>query len=90
MGHIHWYPGHIAKAQRDLKEKLSLVDVIIEVLDARIPISSSYKNIQNLIGNKLRIILLNKSDLSDQHYNKLWAKKLEEESRVPVIVTDLI
>ncbi len=89
MGHIHWYPGHIAKAQRDLKEKLSLVDVIIEVLDARIPISSSYKNIQNLIGNKPRIILLNKSDLSDPNYNKLWAKKLEEESCAPVIVTDL-
>ena len=59
MSHIHWFPGHIAKAQRDLKEKLNLVDVVLEVLDARIPHSSAYKNVQNLIGNKSRLILLN-------------------------------
>ena len=46
MAHIHWFPGHIAKAQRDLKEKLNLVDVVVEVLDARIPDSSSYKNLE--------------------------------------------
>lgn len=89
MGHIHWYPGHIAKAQRDLKEKLSLVDVVIEVLDARIPVSSAYKNVQNLIGNKSRLILLNKADLSDPRYNKIWAKKIEQETCAPVIITDL-
>ncbi len=89
MAHIHWFPGHIAKAQRDLKEKLSLVDIVIEVLDARIPYSSAYKNIQNLIGNKSRLILLNKADLSDPKYNDLWAEKIEEESCASVIVTDL-
>ena len=71
MAHIHWFPGHIAKAQRDLKEKLSLVDVVVEVLDARIPRASAYKNVQNFIGNKSRIILLNKADLSDEKYNKI-------------------
>ena len=76
MSHIHWFPGHIAKAQRDLKEKLNLVDVVLEVLDARIPHSSAYKNVQNLIGNKSRLILLNKSDLSDPKYNTLWAQKI--------------
>ncbi len=89
MAHIHWFPGHIAKAQRDLKEKLSLVDVVVEVLDARIPFSSAYKNVRNLIGNKSRLILLNKADLSDPKYNKLWAQKIEEESCAPVIITDL-
>ena len=58
--HIQWYPGHIAKAQRQLKEKLSLVDVIIEVIDARIPYSSWYKTTQDLCGSKPRIILMNK------------------------------
>ena len=47
--HIHWYPGHIAKAERALKEKLNLVDVVIEVLDARLPISSSYNDIKKLL-----------------------------------------
>lgn len=89
MSHIHWFPGHIAKAQRDLKEKLNLVDVVLEVLDARIPHSSAYKNVQNLIGNKSRLILLNKSDLSDPKYNALWAQKIEQESCAPVIITNL-
>ena len=89
MRHIHWFHGHIAKAQRDLKEKLNLVDVVLEVLDARIPHSSAYKNVQNLIGNKSRLILLNKSDLSDPKYNTLWAQKIEQESCAPVIITNL-
>lgn len=89
MGHIHWYPGHIAKAQRDLKEKLSLVDVVLEVLDARIPCSGAYKNTQNLIGNKPRLILLNKADLSDPKYNKMWANHIEQSTCAPVIITDL-
>lgn len=89
MGHIHWYPGHIAKAQRNLKEKLSLVDVIVEVLDARIPDSSSYKNTQSLIGNKSRLILLNKADLSDPRYNRAWAERIEQETCAPVIITNL-
>lgn len=89
MGHIHWYPGHIAKAQRTLKEKLSLVDVLIEVLDSRIPISSTYGNLNELVGNKPRLILMNKSDLSDPNYNKTWAKLLEEETGACVMITDL-
>ena len=65
MTHIHWYPGHIAKAEKQLKEKLNLVDVIIEVVDARLPLSSQYPNIEKLIGNKPRLTVLNKSDLAD-------------------------
>ena len=65
MQFIHWYPGHIAKAERKLKEQLSLVDVIVEVADARIPISSMYPDIKKLIGEKPRLIIMNKTDVAD-------------------------
>ena len=52
MAHIHWYPGHIAKAQKQLQEKLGLIDVVIEIIDARIPYSSKYKTSQELCKNK--------------------------------------
>ena len=89
MTHIHWYPGHIAKAQKQLKEKLSLIDVIIEVVDARIPYSSKYKNIEELCPNKPRLILMNKSDVSDNFQNKIWQKKLSEFSNCKVIATSM-
>ena len=76
--HIHWYPGHIAKAERKLKEQLSLVDAVIEVIDARLPFSSSYDNITRLLGEKPRLILLNKSDLTVKSELKAWIEKLEE------------
>ena len=89
MNHIHWYPGHIAKAQRQLKEKLNLVDVIIEVLDARIPYSSWYKNTAELCPNKPRLILMNKADVSDEKFNKSWAKFLNMKTGCKVITTSL-
>ena len=76
--HIHWYPGHIAKAEKKLKEQLSLVDAVIEVLDARLPFSSSYDNITRLLGEKPRLILLNKADLTDKSELKKWISVLEE------------
>ena len=87
-GHIHWYPGHIAKAERKLKEQMSLVDVVIEVLDARIPLSSRYNNIQSLLGEKPRLILLNKSDLVAEQELKNWIAILEELSGCPVMTSD--
>lgn len=86
--HIHWYPGHIAKAERKLKEQINLVDVVIEVLDARIPLSSCYKNIESLLGEKPRLILLNKADLADSQELKNWIKTLEERFNCPVLTTD--
>jgi len=86
--HIHWYPGHIAKAERQLKEKLNLCDVVIEVLDARIPFSSMYNNIQSLLGGKPRLILLNKADLTDKQELKLFIEKIKETQENPVMVTD--
>jgi len=86
--HIHWYPGHIAKAERKLKEQLSLVDAVIEVVDARLPVSSSYENITRLLGQKPRLILLNKSDLTDKTELKIWVTRLEEKFNVPVLMSD--
>ena len=86
--HIHWYPGHIAKAEKQLKEQLSLVDAVIEVVDARLPVSSSYENITRLLGQKPRLILLNKSDLTDKEELKNWIKILTEKNEVPVLVSD--
>ncbi len=86
--HIHWYPGHIAKAEKKLKEQLSLVDAVIEVLDARLPISSCYDNITGLLGQKPRLILLNKSDLVNSNELKPFIEKLSEMTGYPVIPTD--
>lgn len=88
QNHIHWYPGHIAKAERKLKEQINLVDVVIEVLDARIPLSSCYGNIKSLLGEKPRLILLNKSDLVNENELKKWIKILEEKFSCPVLTSD--
>ena len=86
--HIHWYPGHIAKAEKKLKEQLSLVDAVIEVLDARLPISSCYDNITGLLGQKPRLILLNKSDLVKQSELNPFIKYLETQTGSEVMMTD--
>ena len=87
--HIHWYPGHIAKAERQLKEKLSLVDVVLEVRDARIPLSSSYADIKKLLGDKPRLLLLNKADLTDKNELKPWINYIEKNTGCKVIATDV-
>lgn len=83
---INWYPGHMAKTRRQIESDLKLIDVVIELLDARIPLSSRNPEIQKLTKNKKRIILLNKSDLSDEKINKEWVQALSKEA--PVILTD--
>lgn len=70
--HINWYPGHMAKASRMIREQLKLVDVVIELLDARIPISSANPVIEEIISDKPRIITLNKADLADPRTTELW------------------
>jgi ribosome biogenesis GTPase A len=78
--HIHWYPGHIAKAERKLKEQLSLVDAVIEVIDARIPLSSRYNNISGLLNSKPRFLLINKSDLVDRNELDKFVKFLRRDA----------
>ena len=86
--HIHWYPGHIAKAERKLREQLSLVDAVIEVLDARLPLSSCYENITRLLNQKPRLILLNKSDLVNKAELDEFISYLKEQTGCMVMATD--
>lgn len=72
MNHIQWFPGHMAKARREATEKLNLVDVVIELVDARIPESSRNPMIQEIIGQKPSIIVLNKADIADNKVTNAW------------------
>ena len=78
MEHINWYPGHMKKTRELIQENLKLVDVCVEVLDARIPISSRNPILAELTQSKTRIIVLNKSDLADEAKTAEWTKKLQE------------
>jgi len=86
--HIHWYPGHIAKAEKKLKEQLSLVDAVIEVLDARLPLSSGYENITGLLGQKPRLILLNKADLTEKSELEPFINYIKKQTGCCVYSTD--
>ena len=70
---LQWYPGHMTKAKPQMQEDLKLIDLIIELVDARIPLSSRNPDIDELGKNKARLILLNKSDLADERYNEQWS-----------------
>lgn len=75
---IQWYPGHMAKTKRVLKENLSLVDVVVELLDARIPYSSKNPDLDELARDKKRVIVLNKADLAEAAITKQWTQYFEE------------
>ena len=77
---INWFPGHMAKTRREMKENLKLVDAVIEIRDARIVKSSKNPDVDDICGNKPRIILLNKSDLSEGSITKEWIKSLSNEN----------
>lgn len=86
---INWYPGHMAKTKREVSEKISLIDVVYEVIDARIPKSSKNKDIDNLIKDKPRILVMTKLDLADTEETNKWIKHYEKLG-YKVIATDLI
>ena len=69
---LQWYPGHMRKAERLVKENLKLVDVVIELLDARIPMSSANPVLREIVGGKPRVIVLNKADLADEAATRAW------------------
>ncbi|MGN0377008.1 MAG: ribosome biogenesis GTPase YlqF [Suilimivivens sp.] len=73
-----WYPGHMMKARRMMQENMKLIDLVIELVDARIPMSSRNPDIDELSKNKSRVILLNKSDLADSRYNLQWTAYFKE------------
>lgn len=84
--HINWFPGHMKKTKDLIKENLKLVDVVVELLDARIPISSKNPEIDGLIGNKTKVVVLNKFDLSDQRVLDQWIEYYHSKgiSAIPV------
>lgn len=71
---INWYPGHMAKARRMLQENIKLIDVVVEVLDARAPLATRNPDFDDLFRNKMRVVLLNKADLADPASNKRWLR----------------
>ena len=69
---VQWYPGHMTKAKRQMQEDIKLIDLIIELVDSRVPLASRNPDIDELGKNKARLILLNKSDLGDERQNEAW------------------
>lgn len=83
---INWYPGHMKKTKESIKKNLSLVDIVYEVIDARIPFSSQNPDIDGILGKKHRLIILNKSDLANKEANKKWQDYFKNKGISSVIV----
>ncbi len=81
-----WYPGHMTKAVRSMQEDIKLVDLVVEVLDARIPISSRNPDIDSLANNKARLVLLNKADLADNKYNEKWVAYFKDKGITALLI----
>ena len=86
---INWYPGHMAKTKREIKEKIDLIDIVFEVIDARIPYSSKNKDIDDIIKDKPRVIIMTKVDLCDINKTNKWVKYYENMGYI-VIPMDLV
>ena len=78
LSSVQWFPGHMAKTKRIIKECLPLVDAVVEILDARIPLSSANPDLRKLIGNKPRIVLLNKCDYACENATAAWVKRYKD------------
>jgi len=84
MPDLHWYPGHMTKAVRQMKEDIKLIDIVIELVDARIPISSRNPDIDSLAAGKSRVIILNKADMADDRETENWVKHFTDEGMIAV------
>ena len=84
---INWYPGHMAKTRRQIIEDLKIIDIVIELLDARIPISSQNPDIAEIIKGKKKIVVLNKCDLADEKENQKWLAYFESRN-IPTVLVD--
>ena len=87
---IQWYPGHMAKAKREIEEKLKFVDIVFELVDARIPISSRNPMIHDILKNKPRLLLMTKSIMSDDYYNKKFVNEMNDKENTQVLLIDSI
>ena len=83
---INWYPGHMAKTKKQIIEDLKLIDVVVEILDARIPISSRNPDIEQITREKDKLIVLNKCDLADEKQNNNWVAKFKKDGIEAVLV----
>lgn len=83
---IQWYPGHMAKAVRQVKENLKLVDIVLELVDARLPESSRNPQLEEILQNKLTIRVLTKADLADPKLNREWVKYYEDHGQPAVAI----
>ena len=86
---INWYPGHMKKTRELIQDNLKMVDAVIEVIDARIPVSSRNPIIDELVSSKPRIVAINKSDLADEDANRLWKQNLTAEQTQAVIMNSM-
>lgn len=82
---INWYPGHMSKTLKQIEEDLKFVDIVIEILDARIPKSSQNPQIKKILGDKKKIVILNKSDLADNKENKKWINSFLEKNITAIL-----
>ena len=82
---INWYPGHMAKTKRQIIEDLKLIDVVVEILDARLPRSSQNPDLQEWIKNKKKIVILNKSDLADEKLNNEWVSYYKKQGIIALL-----
>ena len=80
---IQWYPGHIAKAERELKEQLKRVDVVLEVRDARIPLSTHHPQVNQWVSGKTRVLVINRVDMITPAVQQLWSSWFEEQGDIP-------
>lgn len=76
---INWYPGHMVKTKREIQEKINLIDIVFEIIDSRIPSSSKNKEIDSMIKNKPRVLIMTKSDLCDIEESKKWQQHYEKQ-----------
>lgn len=86
---INWYPGHMKKTKDLLRDNLKLVDIVIELLDSRIPKSSKNPDLDGIINNKPKVVLMNKSDLSNDRANQIWKGHLEKNNTKVIFVNSL-
>lgn len=86
---INWYPGHMKKTRESIEKNLPLVDIVFELIDARIPISSRNPIIDDILGNKPRIVILNKSDLASEEGNKVWEEYFLKKNLITVCINAL-
>ena len=85
---INWYPGHMAKTKREVKERIDLIDIVYEIIDARMPLSSKNNDVNDLIKNKPRILIMTKKDLCDLNVTNKWIEYYKKQG-YEVVLLDL-